>query len=185
MTVHSFATSDGHEDAEWWTSFYRNAFFPHYVDHTNNTAADTQKRGVDHRVRMVGDTFVVTDAKVRSDVYDDVLLEIWSNWEAKVKGWAVKSQETTYLAYVFPTVARGWLIPFHLMQRALFTHKREWAEWADNKQHGFRWSDAKNRSAGGGTYTTRSMIVPYAVLVTAMAEPVSFTINMADRIDAA
>jgi hypothetical protein len=184
VTVHSFATSDGHEKDSWWASFYRNAF-PRYRTHEHNADVRSQKRGVDHRVHLSGDITVIIDCKTRSEKWPDVLLEVYSDYENGVKGWALKPQDTMYVAYVFMTEATGWLIPFQLMQRALLRHRDEWKNWAENRTHGFRWVDACNRSADGTTYTTRSLAVPYAVLVQAMAEPIPFEISMEDRLGAA
>lgn len=162
MTVHEFdpARAGDHDAHDWWPYFYRSAFAD-YVNHDIVTDRKLQRCGVDHRVRLSGGAELLVDVKCRCTakaMHNDFLIEVWSDFEKRIPGWARKPLHCQYIAYVWPQADVGFLVPFHLLQLAYEQQKYTY------KADGMRVIDARNRN-----YTTRNVAVPIDRLLTDVA----------------
>lgn len=129
--VHNFADSlrlsHTHANAPRWELVYRQ-FFP-----TFQTMIDirpdgwAQRGGIDRIVVLAGGKTLLIDEKVRTAVWDDVLLEYWSNRARKIKGWIAQDLAIHYLAYAFIPSQKCLLLPFDLLRRAWFLNRHNWA----------------------------------------------------------
>lgn len=170
MTVHTFdaASAGRHDIHEWWPTFYRRAF-PDYTTHDVVTDVKLQRAGIDHRIHLSGGAEILVDAKCRCEAdrwHDDLLVEVWSKRDQRVPGWARKALRCHYIAYAWPQFEVGYVVPFHMLQRAYERNKAAWAELAKSRtDNGFRVVDADN-----GSYVTRSVAVPVERLRRDVAE---------------
>lgn len=169
MTVHTFdaATSNKHDTHDWWPTLYQRAF-PRYTTHDLVSDVTLQKAGIDHRLHLSGGGELLVDCKCRCQSktwHDDLLVEVWSDRERSVAGWARKPLRCHYVAYAWPQFQVGFVIPFHLLQRAYERNKDAWKEATEQQGSGFRVVDADN-----GSYTTRSVAVPLERLMADVAE---------------
>lgn len=163
MAVHKFdlATAGQHDSHEFWPTFYTRAF-PGYLSHEVVTEKRLQIAGIDHRLKLEGDGEHLVDVKCRctSPTWrDDVLIEVWSDRDRKIKGWARKPLRCHLIAYAWPQYEVGFVVPFLLLRRTYERNKKQWA--AD----GLRLVDARNEG-----YTTRSVAVPIDRLTREVAE---------------
>lgn len=164
MTVtHHFPTTQNYDDAAWWAEVYA-AVFPTYKTHEVVTDKQRQKQGIDHVVTVAGGKQILVDAKVRNTYYSDVILETESA-VGKTLGWLKKPLLCDFIAYAFLDNPAVYLFPFPLLQQAWRNNRDDWQRWANAKQYGFSWVDAKNT-----TYTTRSIAVPFKYLSAALAD---------------
>ncbi len=164
MTViHKFdpLTCGDHDTHEWWSRFYARAV-PNYASHTVVTDRQAQREGVDHELRLTGGGSLIVDCKCRcgSPVWrEDVLLEVWSNKQARTPGWLLKPLRCHYIAYGWPQFEVGFLLPFTLLRVAYERNKHDW------KAQGLQVVTARN-----STYDTVSVAVPISVLVAAVSD---------------
>lgn len=118
-----------------------------------------QERGIDKILTLSDGSKLAIEEKFRYRGYNDIALEIYSSFENKAPGWAVKEIEADIVAY--------WIVPDHRvlifnsnqLRSVLREHRTEWERLAATRQNGFRYADAKNP-----TYTTRSLCVPLIVM---------------------
>lgn len=148
--------SNRYADAAWWEPVYRQ-FFPGF-DTMVNVRKDgwVQRSGVDRHIILSNGKIIKVDEKVRSEDYADILLEYWSNYERRVRGWVARDQATQYLTYAFIPSQRALLLPFDTLRRAWATHHVEWVRQ-------YRRIEAYNER-----YTTISVAVPIDVLFAAI-----------------
>lgn len=119
-----------------------------------------QKAGIDRIVELNSGKLILIDEKVRQYFYNDILLEIWSSYEDKIKGWAIKDLHTDYIAYAFASVKKCFMIPFQTLRRALKINGNKWLYKAKNNLDNFHLVKSKNL-----TYTTISICVPTNILL--------------------
>ncbi len=104
MTTHNFrqsmAWAKRYEDAPWWENVYREAF-PSMLRMEYEYDALAQRRGIDRRIYLKSGKQYVIDEKVRGKDYSDILLEYWSDYEHRIRGWAVKDLDCDFIAYAF------------------------------------------------------------------------------------
>ena len=94
----------------WVQSKYKLAF-PHLTRIESNEDVETQKRGVDLYIHLLGEASTRVEEKVRWRYYNDILLEDWSVYEEQKLGWARDmSKITEYLAYYFPETRVFWIM---------------------------------------------------------------------------
>lgn len=161
----SLAKSHAQADAPWWEDVYKEAF-PSMVG-MRSVRADgwAQRGGIDRLVDLRDGTSIKVDEKVRYEVYEDILLEVWSDRDRQKPGWIKKDLTCDYIAYAFVPTQMCYLLPFQLLKRA-FEQNRE--DWHFNCQHGidgFRIVEASNHN-----YVTQSAAIPIAVLLNALKE---------------
>lgn len=174
MTVHDFksslAWSKAQEDAPWWDDVYRAAFPDLSAAVSVRNDGWAQRGGIDRVLTLESGKTLYVDEKVREKDWPDVLLEVWSDYEARnhsrerAKGWLVKPLATDFIAYAFVPSQQCLLLPFQTLRATWRQNGRAWVAKAREKRDGFRWVDAKNNG-----YTTRSIAVPTETLMAAMA----------------
>jgi hypothetical protein len=132
MIVHDFhdslATSKRHANASWWLPVCQH-FFPDLTEMRIEEDIAYQTRGVDRRVKLTGIPARVQliEEKVREKVYDDIALELWSNFERQILGWIERpNQLSDFLIYVFLASAEAYLLPFQPLRSAWIAHRDEW-----------------------------------------------------------
>lgn len=167
MVVHDFgaslAYSHSQSDAPWWEQVYRQAFpsFAAMVD----VRADgwAQRGGIDRQLVLRDGTTLAIDEKVRSKVYDDFLLERWSDQQRRTPGWMQKALTCDYIAYAFVPSRTCYLLPFQLLRRAWRLNGEDWIGK-------YRLVEAQNRG-----YVTESVAVPIAVVLDAVRDAMVVT----------
>lgn len=174
--VHTFdaATSGEHDTHPFWGELYAR-FFGDYVTHETVTDKRRQKAGVDHAIKLDGGGEVLVDCKCRCTSerwHDDILVEVWSDRAGRVPGWARKSLHCHYVAYGWPQLGVGFMVPFHALRRAYERNKETWAELCQQPESGLRVVDANN-----GRYVTRSVAVPLSRLLSDVAEVMTVYID--------
>lgn len=174
MSVHDFDErlrySHTHSDAPYWEYVYRQAF-PDMV-----TMLDLrhdgwhQRAGRDRAVVLDSGRSIFIDEKVRSEDYGDIAVEVWSTYplaggapypphERAAPGWAVKPLDCDFLAYAIEPCRTCYLFPFLGVRAAWSRHGAMWRGKATNKEDGYRWVRAQNR-----TYATISIAIPLMAL---------------------
>lgn len=182
----SLELSHAYADAGWWEDVYRQAFGNEYVGMLDmRDDGVMQRMGVDRWIALRSREPLAVDEKVRTIDREDIVLELWSNWQRctaspplKFDGWAVKPQRCDFIAYAFAPSSRCYLLPQETLRKAVSENWRAWrtkSGWGpDVRQRfdrggfvrgtgGFGWVVAQNRG-----YTTVSMVVPIPTLMRAV-----------------
>lgn len=155
---HDFHTclerSFSYADASWWEEVYKSAF-PDFAGMVSVRADGwAQRGGIDRVITMHSGKTITVDEKVREIKYPDIILEIWSDKERKVKGWIQKDLACDYIAYAFAPTRECYLLPFLMLRKT----------WRDN---GRAWiSEYRRVLAQNNGYVTESLAVPTSVLLT-------------------
>jgi hypothetical protein len=174
MTTHNFRDSlelsQKYAEAPWWDEVYRAAFPDLMVAQSVRDDGWAQRGGIDRLLMLSDGTVLKVDEKVREQAWPDILLEVWSNYEKRVLGWARKPLTCDFIAYAYIPTQICYLLPFQLLRRALVVKAAEWNSNAHANRNGFRWVDAKNCG-----YTTRSIAVPTKVLMDAIVGAMQVT----------
>jgi len=164
--MHDFRESlnMSHRAADWpgWASLYKR-FFPTMIGfHDHRQDGDHQRAGIDRSVVLEHAKTIWIDEKVRGRnrktglVYDDILLELFSDVDRQSLGWVVKPLQCDYIAYLIAPLGRCYLLPVLQLQLA----------WS---RHGQRWQkDYGHRHAQNPGWTTVSVPVPVMVLMPAI-----------------
>jgi hypothetical protein len=174
------AWSHGQSDQPFWEPVYRKAF-PTLASCVNVPADGWQQRAGVDRVLVLSDSKTLyVDEKVRRKDRPDIALEIYSDERAKKKGWAIKPALSDFIAYAFLPTQTCFLLPFHLMQRALRDNWVTWTSNAEQSRLGFQQVRAQNPG-----YTTLSIAVPIMVLLDAMSDSMVVTWSADDLRSAA
>ena len=164
--VHNFQAdlSRSHRAAQspLWEDIYRLAF-PEFHSLAFVEDRALQRQGVDRLITLSSGRVVKVEEKQRNREYQDILLEIWSVWQQRKEGWAVKPSVSDYLLYVFNPSHRCYLLPFDDLRRVTRANAKDW-------HAAYGWRDAKNEG-----YTTRSIPVPIRVLENAIPSMRQFT----------
>lgn len=104
-----------------------------------------------------GRTYTV-DEKVRSEDWDDILLEQWSDEAARKPGWVQKPLACDFIAYAYAPSGVCFLMPVVPLQRAWRQQGREWID---------RYGQRRARNPG---YVSVSVPVPRGVVMQAIVE---------------
>lgn len=150
--------SERHADSEWWMDTYRQAFPRLRSAVPVRQDGWAQRAGVDRVITLAcGRTYTV-DEKVRSEDWNDILLEQWSDEERRVPGWVQKPLACDFIAYAYAPSGVCYLLPVVHLQRAWRQHGRTWiAEYGQ-------------RRAQNVGYVSVSVPVPRAVLMWAIVD---------------
>lgn len=152
------AWSHAQSDQPWWETVYRSAF-PTFVSmHDVRKDGWAQRGGIDRQVFLDDGTVLKIDEKVRRTVYDDILLEAFSDWDRQTPGWLDKGLTCDFIAYAFLPTQTCYLLPFQTLRTAWVAKRSEW--WIKHRR-----VPAKNER-----YTTMSVAVPVAELMAAMQD---------------
>lgn len=167
MTVHDFAESlrrsESYVDAPWWEEVYRK-FFSNYAGMVSvRQDGWAQRGGIDRVVTLGSGKTVTVDEKVRTGEWQDILLERWSDRDARAPGWVQKDLACDFIAYAFVQSRRCYLLPFLALRKAWKDNGQEWIDRAVANDGGFSIVEAVNRR-----YITQSVAVPVDVLYEAL-----------------
>lgn len=158
----SLAFSHEYADAPWWQDVYRTAFGPLLSCASVRNDGWAQRKGIDRIVITADGRTIKVDEKVRKQDWPDFLLERWSDEDRRSAGWAQKPLECEFIAYAFVPSATCYLFPTLTLQRAWVRHGRDWINTYDEIR-------AYNEE-GGRHWTTVSVAVPRAVVLSALAD---------------
>lgn len=98
-----------------------------------------QKRGVDRLILLPGGKELTVDEKVRparknGAIYDDFLVEEWSDFRRQKPGWTLdKSKWCDYVAYAIISVQKCYLLPFELLRLTCTNNLPRWKEEAQTR----------------------------------------------------
>lgn len=172
--VHDFAErlaySHKQAEADWWHDCYLRAF-PNLLS-TIEVREDgwAQRAGIDRILVLADGKIIKVDEKVREKDYGDILLEYWSNYERRVRGWICKPLDCDFIAYAIEPTKTCYLLPTLLLQRAWREVGRDWCDRAKGGVKGYRMVDAQN--AG---YVTKSVAVPVGDVLSGIASAITVT----------
>jgi len=124
---------------------------------------ETQRKGIDKILYFSNGKQVTIDEKKRRKDYGDILLELWSVWEEKKKGWLLTTQ-CDYIVYAIMLSKKVYLLPTLLLKMAWKENKVIWLTQAKNKNNNFHIINALNKN-----YTTVSIAIPTEILLKAIA----------------
>lgn len=133
----------------FWNDVYKKAF-PNMTNHMRGQQKKcrSQEVGVDRIIYLENGKTVTVDEKIRSEVYNDILLEYISNDTKNTPGWMEKDLTIDYLAYAFLPILTAYLFDWRMLKRAWNFHKEKWK----NKYF--------NPKAPNNGYITISVAVP-------------------------
>jgi hypothetical protein len=150
--------SERHADSDWWLDTYRRAFPRLRSAVSVRQDGWAQRGGVDRVITLAcGRTYTV-DEKVRSEDWNDILLEQWSDEDRRVPGWVQKPLACDFIAYAYAPSGVCYLLPVVPLQRAWRQHGRLWI-----REYG-------QRRAQNPGYVSVSVPVPRAVLMWAIVD---------------
>jgi len=167
----SLAKSHAAEDLPFWKEVYRKSFPTMIGMYNHRQDGDHQRQGIDRSIVLENSKQILIDEKVRyknqttGKIYDDILLEYWSNEGMRVPGWVCKPLLCDYIAYAIAPLGICYLLPVLQLQSAWSLYGQKWiAEFTSKIGGPIR---AKNKCTGG-TYTTVSIAVPAKTLYPAI-----------------
>lgn len=132
---HNFAASlrASHEaeDMPLWREVYQKAFptMQEMINHRQD--GDHQRQGIDRSIILRNSKQILVDEKVRFKPYDDILLEVWSDFERKKPGWVAKDLLCDYIAYAVEPLGKCYLLPVPQLRLAW---KKGWQRSAQGNQ---------------------------------------------------
>lgn len=122
------------------------------------TDLEEQKKWIDKKIRTMTWYFTL-DEKIRYHDYGDILIEVRSNFERKIRGWTIDpKKESTYIVYYFVPTDKVIIINYEQLHKATLNNLRDNWIWR------FPYQDAKTSYWNGRYYTTRNMAIPIYVL---------------------
>ena len=169
MTVHNFkkslAKSQAQEDAPFWVPVYKKAF-PGAVSFVSvRSDGWAQRGGIDRVITLKSGQTLNVDEKVRYKSYGDIILERWSSRERQTPGWVQKDLACDFIAYAFVPDEKCYLLPFLSLRAAWIQNGRQWVDWAEKNEGGYKVVLASNEG-----YTTESIAVPIPDLMSAIQQ---------------
>ncbi len=143
-------------DNDVFDNFYRRVFPGISVIEFCNDLK-TQKTGVDKIIHFKSGNKFTVDEKKRRKNYNDIALEIWSDFDKKKKGWLCYSV-CDYIVYAIMPSLKVYVLPTILLKRAWYVNKTEWLSkypliFAPNKG-----------------YRTQNICIPPDILLPAIAD---------------
>jgi len=108
---------------------------------------ETQRKGIDKILKFKSGYTVTIDEKKRRKDYGDILLELWSVWERKKRGWLYTCQ-CDYIVYAVMPTKKVYLLPTLLLKKAWLKNHSNWLVK-------YKRIDAKNKG-----YITKSIAIP-------------------------
>jgi hypothetical protein len=109
--------------------------FPHVIEIQKVTDLKLQKSGVDKIFITDSGKAILVDEKIRRKWYGDILLEEFSDYERKTKGWIGREKHTDYIAYIILPTKTLYLLPFLLLQKVWIENYDYWL-----KEYGRRYA---------------------------------------------
>jgi hypothetical protein len=145
------------EDPRWWRLYHRlfAGQYPELVDIAYNRDKATQRAGVDRILTFEDGSRQTVDEKEERRDLADFILEVWSNEERQVPGWARGGKSCDWLGWLTP--AGFWLLDYR--QVCALYAERKW-EW--------RAADYRRIAVRNRGYTTVSVKVPRSEVLRAV-----------------
>lgn len=136
---------------ELFDNFYFRAF-PGlaYVEFAEDM--EMQRKGIDKILHFKSGYTVTIDEKKRRKDYGDILLELWSVWERKKRGW-LYTCKCDYIVYAIMPFKKVYLLPTLLLKKAWIENQSEWIKT-------YKEITAYNRG-----YVTKSIAIPTDILL--------------------
>jgi len=122
---------------------------------------DLQKQGIDKILIFKNGRKLLIDEKKRRSIYNDILLEEYSNFEKKIVGWLGRNKVTDYLVYAIMPTKKVFLLPFVLLQKAWLHNYHQWF-----KTYG-------RVFARNNTYKTSNIPIPSEILLISIKKEMS------------
>ena len=149
---YSFEESDN----EIFDNFYKR-IFPSITQIEVCTDLNIQKTGIDKIIHFAsGNTFTIDEKKRRKD-YNDIAIELWSDYDKQKRGWLYYSR-CDYIVYAIMPTMKIYLLPTILLKRVWYINNSEWL----NK---YPLIFAQN-----DTYRTQNICIPSDVLVNSIRD---------------
>jgi hypothetical protein len=175
----SLARSHAAEDLPFWEKVYREAFPTMAAMVNHRKSGPHQRDGIDRSIILDNSDQILIDEKVRGScgkanrVYEDILLEHYSDLGARVRGWVCKPLRAQYIAYAIAPLGRCYLLSVPLLQRAWEQNGRDWRL---NRPRGYGYRKCLSTN-NGRSWITASVPVPVPVLFKAMGEATVFSFD--------
>jgi len=113
---------------------------------------EMQKEGIDKILVFESGYEITVDEKKRRKDYGDILLEIWSVWEQRKRGW-LYTCKCDYIVYAVMPTRKIYLLPVLLLKKAWLENCNVWQELYQEV------------SAINPGYITKSIAIPTNVLL--------------------
>lgn len=136
-----------------WRQVYSDAFPTLQSMDSISQDGWAQRGGIDRLLTLSSGKVISVDEKVRTVDYGDILLEYWSSFESKTRGWIAKDLACDYIAYAIIPSNKCYMLPFQQLRKAWRENGKDWV-----KRY-------KRIEADNGSYTTVSVAVPIQQLI--------------------
>ncbi|MDD5487101.1 MAG: hypothetical protein PHW65_06065 [Dehalococcoidales bacterium] len=113
---------------------------------------ETQKKGIDKILYFKSGYFVTVDEKKRRKDYGDILLELWSVWEKRKRGW-LYTCKCDYIVYAVMPTKKVYLLPVLLLKKAWLKNRSAWVK------------EYEEIAAYNKGYVTKSIAIPTKILL--------------------
>lgn len=113
---------------------------------------ETQKKGIDKILHFKSGYTVTVDEKKRRKDYGDILLELWSVWERRKRGW-LYTCKCDYIVYAIMPSRKVYLLPTLLLKKAWLKNQIKWGK------------EYKEITAYNEGYVTKNIAIPTEVLL--------------------
>lgn len=158
MKVNDFATdlqySLEQRECEMFNDFYYR-IFPGLSEIEFAEDMKRQRRGIDKVLHFNSGYSITIDEKKRREDYGDILLELWSKYEQRKRGWLYYCQ-CDYIVYAVMPSKTVYLLPVLLLKKAWQTNKKQWL------------ADYEQKPSHNEGYTTMNIFIPTKVLLDAI-----------------
>lgn len=135
-----------------------------------------QKAGWDILICLEART-LSADVKVDHHKSDALCLELHSNMERNVAGWATSPGFTAdYIVYLMPKCSEAFLLPYEHLKSALRSNVSVWINKASSNSDGFRLIRTTT-PVGSESYTSLSLLVPKAEVIDAVGRCCVHSLN--------
>lgn len=146
-------------DNELFDNFYKR-IFPNVSEIEFCNDMQRQKSGVDKIIHFTsGNKFTIDEKKRRVD-YNDIALELWSDYDKKKRGWLYYST-CDYIVYAVMPSLKVYLLPTILLKRVWYVNQKEWVDR-------YRLIYAYN-----AYYRTQNICVPTNILLSEISKEMS------------
>lgn len=149
----SLKKSHDAENLDIWKEIYEKAFptMQEMINHRQD--GDHQRLGIDRSIILRNSKQILIDEKIRFKPYDDILLEVWSDYERKKPGWVAKDLLCDYIAYAIKPIGKCYLLPVPQLRMAWKNNGQKW------------WDNNFKPMANNGSWITASVVVPASELM--------------------
>lgn len=113
---------------------------------------ETQRKGIDKILHFKSGYIVTVDEKKRRKDYGDILLELWSVWERRKRGW-LYTCKCDYIVYAIMPSRKVYLLPTLLLKKAWLKNQIKWGK------------EYKEITACNEGYVTKNIAIPTEVLL--------------------